>query len=223
MRSLHRMLGLVLLAPILVWAVTGLLFQLKPGWDAAYASLDGAPPAAVLDPRGLLGLDAAVAAAKTDAPLIGARLIASDLGPMWRLDLGGDAGGRVLIDARDGRVRSPLDEAAVRALVNAAVARATRPERYGAIQGVALGGEDATVRFAGGATVTVGRHDAALAQRGPDTDTIDLLYRLHYLQWTESKAVNRVLAVVGVVGLVLLALVGVALLLRARRPGPTLA
>ena len=40
MRKLHRVLGLVLLAPFLLWTATGLLFLLKPGWGPAYELLD---------------------------------------------------------------------------------------------------------------------------------------------------------------------------------------
>ena len=64
-----------------------------------------------------------------------------------------------------------------------------------------LADDDATVQFAGGAVVTVGRDDGELAQRGPDTDRIDLLYRLHY----------------SLAGLLVLAALGVGLLTR-RRP-----
>ena len=35
----HGWLGVGLLAPLLVWALTGLLFHLKPGWSGAYEGL----------------------------------------------------------------------------------------------------------------------------------------------------------------------------------------
>ena len=38
-RTLHRILGLILVAPLVGWTVTGLLFFLKPGWDDAYSPL----------------------------------------------------------------------------------------------------------------------------------------------------------------------------------------
>ena len=40
-----------------------------------------------------------------------------------------------------------------------------------------------------------------LQQKGRDTDRIDLLYRIHYLQWTGFKNVDKV---IGFTGLVLL-------------------
>jgi hypothetical protein len=36
-RTAHRLLGLVLLAPLCGWALTGLVFFFKPGYARAYA------------------------------------------------------------------------------------------------------------------------------------------------------------------------------------------
>jgi hypothetical protein len=36
-----------------------------------------------------------------------------------------------------------------------------------------------------------------LSQRGRDTDRIDALYRIHYLQWTGSQAMDKVLGFLG--------------------------
>ncbi len=38
-RRFHRLLGLVLLLPILGWAATGLVFFTKPGYAQAYAGI----------------------------------------------------------------------------------------------------------------------------------------------------------------------------------------
>lgn len=44
---MHRLLGIVLLLPMLGWAGTGLVFFVKPGYDAAYGELKvrDVPPA----------------------------------------------------------------------------------------------------------------------------------------------------------------------------------
>ena len=39
LRTVHRLLGLLLLLPLLAWCVTGVLFHVKPGWSEAYAGL----------------------------------------------------------------------------------------------------------------------------------------------------------------------------------------
>ena len=46
----------------------------------------------------------------------------------------------------------------------------------------------------------------SLQQRGDDTDRIDRLYKIHYLQWTGVKWLDRV---VGAVGLALVAILSV--------------
>jgi hypothetical protein len=37
----------------------------------------------------------------------------------------------------------------------------------------------------------------SLQQKGRDTDRIDRLYRIHYLQWTGVKSIDRVVGFVG--------------------------
>ena len=48
-------------------------------------------------------------------------------------------------------------------------------------------------------------------QRGADTDRIDRLYKIHYLQWTGVKALDRVLGAAGLFCLLLLTFFGVRL------------
>src|SRR6185295_16198060 len=38
-RRLHRIIGIVLLLPFLGWAITGLIFFIKPGYEGAYEVL----------------------------------------------------------------------------------------------------------------------------------------------------------------------------------------
>jgi len=72
------------------------------------------------------------------------------------------------------------------------------------------------LELAEGPVVEVGRNDARLTQRGPDTDRIDWLYRLHYVQWTGSKPVDKVLALVGLLLIWLVLIPGVVLFVRRR-------
>lgn len=38
-RKLHRYIGIVMLAPLIVWSITGMIFFIKPGYEAAYEIL----------------------------------------------------------------------------------------------------------------------------------------------------------------------------------------
>jgi hypothetical protein len=70
------------------------------------------------------------------------------------------------------------------------------PSRYGKISRVS--GDTAWTDT--GVEVNLDWNRMSLQQRGKDTDRIDLLYRIHYLQWTGVKGLDRI---VGFTGLVL--------------------
>ena len=89
---------------------------------------------------------------------------------------------------------------------------AADPDRYGAIKTVI----DNAVETDTGVRIQIHWQDLRLYQRGRDTDRIDWLYRVHYLQWTGHAATDRVLGMAGLILLTLLAITG--LLLFFRRP-----
>ena len=213
MRKLHRVLGLVLLAPFLLWTATGLLFLLKPGWGPAYELLDPFETstlnlAAVLTPTEALRL----AGLKDNPERV--ELGQTALGPVYRVRFRSASS---LIDARSGRVVSPLTEEEARAIAASAASRAIAPERYGAVLGSSTVGPAVEVRFAGGAVVTIDQTSLSVSQRGPDTDRIDALYRVHYLQWTGHPTVDRALAIFAIGATWVLAIVGALLLRRPAR------
>lgn len=51
----------------------------------------------------------------------------------------------------------------------------------------------------------------SLTQTGKDTDRIDTLYKIHYLQWTGVKTVDKVLGGLGIILLLTLSLLGARL------------
>jgi hypothetical protein len=52
----------------------------------------------------------------------------------------------------------------------------------------------------------------SLFQRGKDTDRIDLLYKIHYLQWTGIKPLDKVLGMLGILLVLALSALGARLL-----------
>lgn len=193
-RSLHRVIGLVLLLPFLGWAATGFVFFLKPGYAGAYAMLvpkryplDGAPRV-VPDPSWL--------EYRCLRTVLGDHLLARTASGWAHLR----PDGKTLRPA-------PTDDELKRLLADAFSAD---PARYGTV--VSVAGTQA--RTDTGVAVTLDWSTLSLAQRGRDTDRIDLLYRIHYLQWTGVKAVDRPLGVAGLALVAALALLGVRLALR---------
>ncbi len=184
----HRWLAVGLAVPLIVWSITGLVFHLKPGWGRAYDLLS--------IERGEVDLSAVVAPATLGTgKLDRLELVPTVLGPLYRVTT---SAGTELYDAATGKPRSPLTADDARALAADAVAHSPHRAGYGDVLGADTADDAITVRFEH-AAVTVGRRDAAISQRGGDTDRIDWLYRIHYLQWTGNRVVDRVLALVGLV------------------------
>lgn len=206
-RRLHRLLGVALVAPFLAWTATGLLFLVKPGWRGAYESLDAFRDEA-FDPMGLAPFSIVSAKPGEPGAAVRVEMGTTGLGLVYRVH-GSD--GTRLVDARTGSVISPLDRDAATKVAVDATSRARAVERYGAVRESREDGDTIEVAFEGGAVVRVGRSDLSLAQSGADTSRIDLLYRLHYLQWTGVAAIDRPLALAAIGGTWILAALGLRL------------
>jgi hypothetical protein len=193
-RKLHRAIGIVMMLPFIGWAVTGAIFFTKPGYGAAYDALP----------------------IKT-YPLDGTITVRPD--PAWRevRHLRTVLGLHLLARTDQGWVHLdpitlqptavPRDEDVKRLIADAFT---INPSRYGQI--VSLDKRVATTDT--GAVVTFDWNRMALQQRGRDTDRIDRIYKIHYLQWTGHKTVDKALGLAGLVLLVTLTGLGVRLAFR---------
>jgi hypothetical protein len=112
--------------------------------------------------------------------------------------------------------RPPPTEAELRRLVEPALERAADPTRFGHMERVDVAARqvvtDTRVR------VDVDWERLALRQSGPDTDRIELLYKVHYVQWTGLPALDRLLGALALLALVLVTLLGVRLLVAPSAP-----
>lgn len=202
-RGVHRWLAIVLVAPLIVWSITGLLFHLKPGWGRAYDMLDVERSGPPLHAEQLGGLP----------PFHKLEVFDTALGLIARETT--DAGMQLIDDT--GKLRSPLSVADATTLVADAIARSPHHDAYGPL-GEASTTAD-TVRFqTAHAVVEIGRTDARISQRGADTDRIDWLYRIHYLQWTGNTTIDRILAVVGLALIWAVLIPGIVLFVRRTNP-----
>jgi hypothetical protein len=193
-RRLHRVIGVAMLLPFAGWAMTGFVFFVKPGYGGAYEALT----------------------IKT-YPLEHAVTIAPR--PDWRefrvlrtvlgthLLVRTDAGWQHLRADTLQPAAAP-DPSAVRTLIGDAFA--DNPARYGHV--VAVRG--ATVETDTGARVTLDWNHLQLQQRGRDTDWIDALYRVHYLQWTSVPTLDKILGFTGLTLLLALTAFGATLAFR---------
>ena len=193
-RILHKVIGLILLLPFFAWAVTGLVFFIKPGYAGAYE---------ILNPK--------------TYPLSGAAAISPE--PGWhefryfRTVLGDHLlvrtdNGWHQLNPTNKQTRSLPSEAEIKLLLKDAFLVDT--QRYGNISTVS--GD--TVRTDTGVEVSIDWNSMSFQQRGKDTDRIDLLYRVHYLQWTGVKSIDRVVGFVGLVLVMVLTTLGAWLAIR---------
>jgi hypothetical protein len=198
-RKLHRLIGIVMLLPFLAWAATGIVFFTKPGYGAAYDAL----------PIRTYPLDGPIAV-RPDPGWREVRYLRTILGPhlIARTDKGWVQLNPVTLQPAS----APSDEDVKRLLADAFT---VNPARYGHIVSIAGG----VVTTDTGAEITVDWNGLSLQQRGRDTDRIDRLYRIHYLQWTGQKTVDKVLGLGGLLLLIALTVLGASLAFRVRSSG----
>lgn len=197
LRILHRTLGLVMLLPLFGWAGTGLVFFLKPGYEGAYELLSFKTyplyeQVAILPSPSWLEF----------------RYVRTVLGPHLLVRT---AQGWQQVDPLTLAPRQPPTTEEIRSLLTDAFS--ANPTRYGQI--TELTDEAATTSTQ--VRVTWDWNRLSLQQRGQDTDRIDALYKLHYLQWTGKKTVDNILGMVGIAFIVLLSLLGLVLQFDFRR------
>jgi hypothetical protein len=194
LRKAHRIIGIVLLIPFLAWALTGLIFFLKPGYQGAYEMI--APKTYPLVDQLPI---------KVQADWLEVRVVRTVLG------------NHLLVRKNDGWInldpvtlhpRSGPTEAELGTLLKDAFA--SNSPRYGEI--VSVSGNTATTNT--GVEVSLDWNRMSLQQKGKDTDRIDLLYRIHYLQWTGVKSVDRVVGLIGISLILVLTTLGAVLAFR---------
>lgn len=204
-RKYHRLIGIVMLTPLLGWTLTGLFFLIQPGYGAAYE---------MLQPRtyplsGTLG-----------SPLSGPQDM--PLGSSWSefRYLRTVLGDHLLVRTEQGwqhlhpdtLLPWPLPDADTQlALVTDAVVH--NPQRYGLVEPL----QEGTFHTSTGARITLDWNTLGLRQSGRDTRWIDRLYQIHYLQWTGVEMLDRVLGVIGLFLLAMMSVTGFTLTFRRIR------
>lgn len=193
-RRMHRLLGAVLLLPLLCWSLTGFFFFIKPGYSEAYGPLS----------LKFYPLDAAQVA--LDETWQECRLLRTRLG--LHLLVKTSDGQTLHLDPETGAER-PLPEAAqLQQLIEDSIAQ--NKARYGAIEQI----RDHVITTDQGVKITLNWKNLTLYQYGEDTAWIDRVYSLHYLQWTGQKQIDAVIGSLGLVLLILMSGTGCVLLVK---------
>ena len=190
-RTLHRAIGIVLLIPFVCWAITGLVFFIKPGYTGAYE---------VLTPK-LYPINNQLRISG-QPNWLEARYLRTILGD--HLLVRTDSGWQNL-NPDDKQPRPTATDEETRKLVQDAFS--INPERYGHI--VSVNGN--TVTTDTGVIVTIDWNRLSLQQTGKDTKWIDRLYRIHYLQWTGIRSIDRIVGFAGITLVLILTALGACL------------
>lgn len=185
-----------MLLPFAGWAVTGAIFFIKPGYGGAYEAL--AIKTYPMETAVTLPPNPAWLEARYLKTVLGEHLLVRT------------SSGWKHLDPKTLAERPAPGESELRALLSDAFT--ANPSRYGHVARV----EGASVTTDTGVHVTLSWTRLALAQRGADTDRIDGIYKIHYLQWTGIAAVDKVLGAVGLVLILTLSGLGVWLLFRGQ-------
>lgn len=220
MRRLHRIVGSLLVLPLVVWIATGVLFHVKHRYDEAYEALAVPPERAPDWASARLAPADVLARARVEPPLV---LGVHPSGALAYFARRADA--PIAIDATSGAELALAGEADARRWIAAALARSPHAARHGElvaevaplatnVRSTRTGVADPALVFetTGAKRITVDRVTGELAQTGALNDFIDATYALHYLQWTPWSAVNVGLVLVALPLVLLLAATGVRLL-----------
>ena len=191
---LHRWTGVALLTPLLAWCLTGLVFLIQPGYGAAYEALPvrSYPLSQVLT----INPQEDWLEYKVLRTIIGTHLLV-------RSETGWNNLNAITLAPFE------ADAQQRRALINDAIA--LKGERYGQL----LPSDDTPYHTSTGARISLQWNTLSLQQNGKDTRWIDRMYRVHYLQWTGIRLLDKVLGVFGLLLLIAISVTGVRLLLRA--------
>jgi len=192
-RTLHRVIGIILLLPFVGWATTGLVFFIKPGYTGAYEVL--APKLYPIKNQLLISEDPNWLEVRYLRTILGDHLLVRT------------ESGWMNLNPDDKRARLATSDE-TRRLVQDALS--VNPNRYGQI--VAVNGD--TITTDTGVVVTIDWNRMTLQQTGTDTKWIDLLYRIHYLQWTGVKSIDRVVGFTGITLVLVLTGLGASLAFR---------
>lgn len=195
--KIHRVLGLILVVPLLGWIFTGMIFLVKPGYSGAYEML--APKLYPLETEVVISPDESWTELRVAKTILGEHLLVKVGGEWHNLNL-------VTLEPQP----SPSDDQIV-SLLNDAIS--TNRERYGS----AVRQENHNFFTSTGVELTFNWSSLYISQSGGDTKLIDTLYKIHYLQWLGQKQANAALGLAGLTALTLLVCYGIVLYVRRRK------
>lgn len=201
MRRFHRFAGAVCAFQLVVWILTGLLFNYKYRYDEAYEPLKATPAPIAPGATWANPADALAAVSVDPSALRRVHLLHDNRGYLYLIETGDAASPEMrLADASNGAPVTPLDAAGAEAAFRSALETSKNASRYGAVTATreisapsAVLGREAPaweMKLATGQTVTVNAYTSEIAHTSLLNKFIDWTYYVHYMQYTPWKSVN---------------------------------
>ena len=188
----HRLTGIIMLLPLLLWAVTGAFFIVKPGYEDAYEQLNLATKP-VLKPLPALPAGEWLEVKQLHSPM-GHHVLVRDTNGWQQVAIGGNT------------YRSFPSRSDFEGLLNAAIAH--NNDRYGQVFSI----DGNTALTSTGVRLQLDWGAMRLSQQGSDTDWINTVYEIHYLRWTGNNFIDSSLELLGLGLLVILTVLGLAMI-----------
>lgn len=188
-KATHVKIGILMIVPLLLWAATGVVFLIKPGYENAYARLT--PKLYKIEQAIPFSGEGEWREVRLVRTILGYHFIVFD-GDNWK---NFDA-----LTQKEKQLPTSMD---VENLIADAIS--SNLERYGNI--VAVQGNSVTTDT--NVKITLNWHALTLAQEGGDTRFISTLYKIHYLQWFGTASVDKLFGALAIFFLFSLTIFGV--------------
>lgn len=187
-KRLHKIIGLLLVLPIFGWTITGVIFFIKPGYQAAYDQL--VVKTYPLEKSFVIPESKEWKEVRILKTVLGYHLLVKTDKGFQHLDP---------ISLKDKKTPTSSELAG---LLNDSFK--DKLDRYGSVKS----SDNFKVLTTTGIEVSVNWERLTLRQKGDDTDFINTLYKIHYLQWTPYDGINQYIGIIGLALLMTLTFLG---------------
>ena len=195
-KQIHRIIGLLLVLPVIGWTFTGIIFFIKPGYQAAYDPL--AVKTYPLEKSFIIPESKGWTEVRLLKTILGYHLLVKTDNGFEHLDP---------VSFKPKKIPIGVE---LNALFNDSFSN--KSERYGHV----ISSDNFNVITSEGVQVSLDWKRLTLRQKGEDTKLINTLYKIHYLQWTPYKGVNQYMGIIGLILLMTLTMLGLKIYISGR-------
>ncbi|PKG81912.1 hypothetical protein CXF85_15355 [Colwellia sp. 75C3] len=195
-KRIHRIIGLLLVLPVIGWTFTGIVFFIKPGYQAAYDQL--AVKTYPLEKSFIIPESKEWTEVRLLKTILGYHLLVKTKNGFEHLD-------PISLQSKEIPAGVALNSLFNDSFLN-------KSDRYGQV----ISRNNFKVITSKGIEVSLNWERLTLRQKGEDTRLINTLYKIHYLQWTPYKGINQYMGIIGLILLMTLTLFGLKIYISGR-------